>query len=59
MLAEELDSTARVLVSLDADDWSRSTLLVPVDSAPNWTVLQLAGHIGFAMTMVDTLLSES
>jgi hypothetical protein len=27
MLAEELDSTARVLVSLDADDWSRSTLL--------------------------------
>lgn len=57
-LAEELDSVARVLKSLDADEWSKPTLLVPVDRAPHWIVLELAGHLGYAMNMIDTLLSK-
>jgi uncharacterized protein (TIGR03083 family) len=57
-LAGELDSVAQVLKSLDADEWSKPTVLVPVDSVRHWTVLELAGHIGYAMNMIDTLLSK-
>jgi uncharacterized protein (TIGR03083 family) len=56
-LAGELDSVARVLGSLRPDQWSSPTLLVPVGPVPRWTVLELAGHLGFAMNMIDTLLS--
>lgn len=58
VLGGELDSVVQVLMSLSADEWSSSTLLVPVGPVPPWTVLQLAGHLGFAMNMVDTLLSQ-
>jgi uncharacterized protein (TIGR03083 family) len=58
-LADELDSFAQVLKSLGADEWSRPTLLAPVDLAPHWTVLELAGHLGYAMNMIDTLLSKA
>jgi uncharacterized protein (TIGR03083 family) len=57
-LADELDSIAQVLKSLGADEWSKPTLLVPIDPAPHWTVLELAGHLGYAMNMIDTLLSK-
>ncbi len=57
-LAEELDSVAQVLKSLGADEWSKPTLLVPIGPAPHWTVLELAGHLGYAMNMIDTLLSK-
>ena len=57
-LAGELDSVAQVLGSLSVGQWSSPTLLVPVGPVPNWTVLELAGHLGFAMNMIDTLLSE-
>jgi isochorismatase family protein len=57
-LAEELDSVAQVLKSMGADEWWKPTLLDPIDSAPHWTVLELAGHLGYAMNMIDTLLSK-
>jgi len=57
-LSEELDSIAEILASLRSDEWSRPTLLVPVERVPNWTVLELAAHLGYAMDMVETLLSE-
>ncbi len=55
-LAGELDSVAQVLGSLSAGQWSSPTLLVPVGPVSHWTVLELAGHLGFAMNMIDTLL---
>jgi len=57
-LAGELNRVAQTLGSLTAVEWQRPTLLEPVDPVPNWTVLELAGHLGYAMKMIDTLLSK-
>ncbi len=57
-LAGELDWMAQTLGSLKHGEWSSPTLLIPVESTPNWTIQELAGHIGFAMNMVDTLFSQ-
>jgi uncharacterized protein (TIGR03083 family) len=58
-LAGQIESVEGVLRSLSADEWSRSTLLVPAEPVPPWTVLELAGHLGYAMDMVDTHLSRA
>lgn len=57
-LTGELDSVAHVLESLSAEEWIRPTQLVPVEPVPRWRVLELAGHLGYAMNMIDTLLSK-
>jgi uncharacterized protein (TIGR03083 family) len=57
-LGHELSAVDALLGSLSEAEWSAPTRLVPVDPAqPPWTVLQLAGHLGFAMSMLETLLS--
>jgi len=57
-LSEALESIAKELKSLSAEEWTRPTQLVPVGPVPRWTVLELAGHLGYAMNMVDTLLAN-
>jgi uncharacterized protein (TIGR03083 family) len=56
-LSDELHSLDRILGGLSSEEWSTSTRLIPVDeNLPHWTILELAGHLEFAMTMVDTLI---
>ncbi|GAA1239462.1 maleylpyruvate isomerase N-terminal domain-containing protein [Pseudonocardia alaniniphila] len=56
-LSEELNSLERILAGLSSEEWAASTRLIPVDEdLPHWTILELAGHLEFAMNMVDTLI---
>ena len=56
-LSEELNNLERILDGLSSDEWATSTSLIPVDEdLPRWTILELAGHLEFAMNMVDTLI---
>jgi uncharacterized protein (TIGR03083 family) len=56
-LSEELNSLDRIFDGLTSEEWATSTRLIPVDEdLPHWTILELAGHLEFAMTMVDTLI---
>jgi len=56
-LSEELYSLEQIFSGLSSEEWATSTRLIPVDEGlPHWTILELAGHLEFAMNMVDTLI---
>jgi uncharacterized protein (TIGR03083 family) len=58
-LAEGLQAVEEKLASLSEEDWSRPTLLRPLDpEMPPWNVLQLAGHFDFFMGMTMGLVGE-
>ncbi len=59
-LAEGLQAVEDTLSSLTPEDWTRPTLLRPVDpNAPPWDVLILAAHFDFFMGMTLTLVGEA
>lgn len=56
-LSDELNSLEGIFDGLSSEEWTTSTRLIPVDEdLPHWTILELAGHLEFAMNMVDTLI---
>ena len=58
-LGDNLQALEDTLSSLSPEDWSRPTLLRPVDpDAPPWDVLTLAAHMDFFMGMTLTLVGE-
>jgi uncharacterized protein (TIGR03083 family) len=58
-LSEELNCLERIFSELSSEEWAASTRLNPVDeNLPRWTILELAGHLEFAMDMVGTLVNE-
>lgn len=58
ILDEELTRVGRILASLTKTEWSARTLLVPASNQlPPWTVRELAGHLGFALHMLEMLLA--
>jgi hypothetical protein len=58
MLEAELDAVSGAFSQLTDEDWSKPTLLVPVDTElPKWTVFELAGHFDVAIGLTRTLIA--
>jgi len=57
-LEAELTAVTDVFRGLEADQWQRATLLVPVDpELPRWTVFELAGHFDIAIGLTRMLIA--
>jgi hypothetical protein len=56
-LEAELTAVAQTFASLSADEWRRSTKLVPIDNdLPKWTVFELAGHFDISIGLTRMLI---
>lgn len=58
-LSEELYSLEQIFTGLSSEEWATATRLTPVDGElPRWTILELAGHLEFAINMIGTLIDS-
>jgi hypothetical protein len=59
VLEHELQGVLAVFDELSADDWKRSTKLVPLDTdARHWTVFELAGHFDISIGLTSMLIDS-
>ena len=59
VLERELQGVLAVFDELSADDWKKSTKLVPLDTeARHWTVFELAGHFDISIGLTSMLIDS-